>query len=104
MHSKDEVLQGWGYATQIMGADFAAQLGSGYVQAVEEAIKQLEVNINNHHYRNLGINQLQGYMLEEWSAGTFNIDATAADSAFRAEVLHSTELDFVDRVGYYCFV
>ena len=96
MQSKDEVLQGWEYATQIMGADFAAQLGSGYVQAVEEAIKQLEDNINNHQYRNLGINQLQGYMLEEWGAGTFNIDATAADSSFRAEVLHSTELDSVD--------
>ena len=59
-------------------------------------VKQLEENINNHQYRNLGINQLQGYMLEEWGAGTFNIDAVAADSAYRAEVLHSTAKDSVD--------
>ena len=59
-------------------------------------VKQLEENINNHQYRNLGTNQLQGYMLEEWGAGTFNIDAVAADSAYRAEVLHSTAKDSVD--------
>ena len=59
----------------IMGADIAAHMGQEYVSAVEAAIKQLEENINNHQYRNLGIGQLQGYMLEEWGAGTFNVDA-----------------------------
>ena len=55
-------------------------MGQEYVSAVEKAIKQLEENINNHQYRNLGIGQLQGYMLEEWGAGTFNVDAVAANS------------------------
>ena len=71
-------------------------MGASYVDAVEAAIKQLEDNINNHQYRNLGISQLQGYMLEEWGSGTFNIDAVAADSADRASVLHSTLKDSVD--------
>ena len=35
-------------------------------------------------------------MLEEWGAGTFNVDAVAADSADRASVLHSTLKDSVD--------
>ena len=96
MQTKSEAQQGWEFAAAIMGADVGAHMGTEYVSAVEEAIKQLEDNINNHQYRNLGIGQLQGYMLEEWEAGTFNVDAVAADSADRAVVLHSTAKDSVD--------
>ena len=96
MQGKNEMQQGWEFATGIMGADIAARMGQEYVSAVEAAIKQLEENINNHQYRNLGIGQLQGYMLEEWGAGTFNVDAVAAASADRASVLHSTLKDSVD--------
>lgn len=96
MQPKSEMQQGWDFATSIMGADIAAHMGQTYVSAVEEAIKKLEENINNHQYRNLGIGQLQGYMLEEWGAGTFNVDAVAADSVDRAFVLHSTLKDSVD--------
>lgn len=96
MQSKTEMQQGWEFATRIMGADVAAHMGQDYVNAVEAAIKELEENINNHPYRNLGIGQFQGYMLEEWGAGTFNVDAVAADSADRACVLHSTLKDSVD--------
>ena len=96
MQSKHEVEQGWKFAAEIMGVDVAAQMGQEYVNVVEAAIEQLEKNINQHQYRNLGVAQLQGYMFEEWSAGTFNVDATAADSADRATVLHSTVKDSVD--------
>ena len=96
MQTKSEVQQGWEFATKMLGADIAAHMGAEYVGAVEEAIRQLENNINNHQYRNLGIKQLQGYMLEEWGAGTFNVDAVAADSADRASVLHSLAKDSVD--------
>lgn len=96
MQSKNEVEQGWKFAAEIMGVDVAAQMGQEYVNAVEAAIEQLEKNINKHQYRNLGVSQLQGYMFEEWSAGTFNVSATAADSADRATVLHSTLKDSVD--------
>ena len=96
MQNKNEVQQGWDFATAIMGADVAAHMGAEYVTAVEDAIKQLEDNINNHQYRNLGIGQLQGYMLEEWGAGTFNVDAVAAGSVDRASVLHSLAKDSAD--------
>ena len=96
MQQRGEMQQGWDFATSVMGMDLAVQMGREYISAVETAIKQLEDNINNHQYRNLGINQLQGYMLEEWVSGTFNVDAVAADSAYRTEVLHSTAKDSVD--------
>lgn len=58
MQSKTEMEQGWEFATRIMGADIAACMGQKYVRAVDAAIKQLEENVNNHQYRNLGIVQL----------------------------------------------
>lgn len=96
MQKNSPVLQGWEYATAIMGADISTGMGESYVDEVERAIKQLEDSINNHRYRNLGIAQLQGYMLEEYAAGTFNVDAVAADSTERAYVLHSNAKDSVD--------
>ena len=96
MQTRSEVQQGWDFAAGVLGADIGAHMGTEYVEAVEAAIRQLEDNINNHQYRNLGIDQLQGYMLEEWGAGTFNVDAVAADSADRASVLHSLAKDSVD--------
>ena len=96
MKSETEMRQGWDFGAEVMGADFAAHMVQEYVNAVEAAIKQLEDNINNHPYRNLGVAQLQGYMFEEWGAGTFNVDAVAADSADRASVLHSLMKDSAD--------
>ena len=96
MQYANEVEKGWELSSSILGADIAANMGSDYVSRVEEAIRQLEENINNHEYRNLGVKQLQGYMLEEWSAGTFNVDAVAADSTDRAVVQHSLGKDSVD--------
>lgn len=96
MQTKNEVQQGWEFLAGILGVDIAAHMGVEYVSAVEAAIKQLEDNINNHQYRNLGKGQLQGYMFEEWAAGTFNVDAVAASSTDRASVLHSLSKDSVD--------
>lgn len=96
MEYSKEIQQGWEFATATMGTNIATNIGEKYVSAVENAIRQLEDNINNHQYRNLGIKQLQGYMLEEWGSGTFNIDAVAANSSDISSVLHSTLLDSVD--------
>lgn len=96
MQYASEVEKGWNFSTEILGANLAADMNSNYISKVEEAIKQLEENINNHEYRNLGVKQLQGYMLEEWAAGTFNVDAAAVESSDLAEVQHSLEKDSVD--------
>jgi hypothetical protein len=82
---KNEVQQGWEFATKIAGADIAAHLGSGYVGEVEEAIAELTRQIVK-----LKSNQsdavLGGYIAEYWHAGTFNVNAVAAGSAHRAWV------------------
>ena len=96
MRSKSAMQQGWEFSSGIMGADIAANMGASYVDRVESAIMQLEENINNHQYRNLGSGQLQGYMFEEYTAGTFNIDAVASGSSDRAVVLRSMAKDSVD--------
>lgn len=96
MQATTEMRQGWDFAAGIMGADIAAHMGQEYVGSVEAAIQQLEYSINNHAYRNLGVGQLKGYMLEEWAAETFNVDATAAGSSDRASVLHSNAKNSVD--------
>ncbi len=96
MQDKEAMQKGWEYATNIMGADFGARMGADYVDAVEKAIKELEDSINNHSYRGQDASTLQGYMFEEMSANTFNVNAVAADSKERATVLHSNERSSVD--------
>ena len=96
MQVSRDVQRGWEFSAEVLGADLGAYVGAEYIVAVEAAIRQLEDNINSHRYRNLGIEQLQGYMLEEWGAGTFNVDAAAADSPDYATILRSTLKDSVD--------
>ncbi len=91
MRDEDAVQKGWEYSANVMGADIGAYVGSDYISAVEQAIKELEDSINNHPYRGQNTSTLQGYMFEEMSANTFNINAVAADSKERATVPLSHE-------------
>jgi len=95
MQNKD-VMQGWEFAAKIAGAEYAASVGNEYVGAIVEAIEALEANINNHAYRGQDVAHFKGYVLEEYAAGTFNINAVAADSIDRAHVLHSNKLGSAD--------
>ena len=96
MPAKSDFQDGWEFSVKIMGVNFGSYMGENYVNAVEDAIKQLEDNINNHSYRNLEINKLQGFMQEEWHTGSFNVDAVASGSEYRAEAIHSTLKNSVD--------
>lgn len=100
MQAKSDMQRGWEFASCVLGADIGAHIGAKYVEKVvpeiEEAIKQLEDSINNDPHRASGIGQLQGFMLEDYAAGTFNVDAAAAGSTVRAKALGSTGRDSVD--------
>lgn len=96
MEYKNEMQQGWEFAAAIAGTDYAINVGIEYIDAVKAAIEKLEYGINNHTYRGLGVRQFQGYVAEEWSAQTFNIDAVAAGSKDYARVLNSLEKGSVD--------
>lgn len=94
--SMSEMQQGWDFTVQLLGANSASTAGKSYVDDINNTILDLEKNINTHPYRNLGIDQLQGYMFEEWSAGTFNVDAVATGSRDRATVKHLNSKFSVD--------
>lgn len=96
MQSNSDMQQGWDFAAGIMSDSIAVQVGYEHVKLVENAIDELERGISEHQYTNLDINHLQGYMLEEYAAGTFNIDAIASGSTDRATVLHSNDLNSID--------
>ena len=92
----NEMEQGWAFAARLAGAEHSATVGRTYVNEVAKAIEEMEEAINNHPYRGQDVAHFKGYVAEEWHAGTFNINATAAQSADRATVLHSNASGSVD--------
>ncbi len=100
MQAKTDMQRGWEFATSVLGAEIGARMEANYVDRVvpeiEKAIRQLEDRINNDPHRSLGIGQLQGFMLEDFAAETFNVDAAAAESTVRAYPLGETGKDSVD--------
>ena len=101
-----DIRKGWDFMSKVLGADMAADFGmqdfrlevdtNTHIQQINDAIQKLSDDINNHAYKNLGIEQFKGYVAEEWHADTFNIDAVEKGSEHRAWTLHSTENGSVD--------
>lgn len=85
---------GWDFAASIAGNDVAASNGKGYIDRIIRQISAMEEAINGHRYRNAP--QFHGYVAEEFGAGTFNINAAAANSRCRAVVLGSNDFGSVD--------
>lgn len=80
MTEKSAVERGWEFSSSIMGTNVATNLGSEYVNAVDNSINKLTKAINDEAAKHgaMGIDQLQGFMAEQWAAETYNINATAA--------------------------
>lgn len=74
----------------------SSAISTAYVEQVQKAISDLEKNINEHQYINQGIKQFKGYVAEEFTAGTYNIDAIASGSKDRAIVNHENSWGSVD--------
>lgn len=96
LYDENAMKKGWDFSTRILGADISAQYGYAYLEKVNDAITDLQNSINNHSYRGQDIAHFKGYIAEEWHAGTFNINAVAAESVDRANTLNSNALDSVD--------
>ena len=96
MQKSNATQEGWAFAAQAIGTANSVQASTEYLASVEDAIKQLENAINNNPHRNLPIDQLQGFMFEDFSAETFNIDAVASGSSDRAVALDLNDLGSVD--------
>lgn len=97
---------GWDAATDWMGAaysaaSFEAFMQTDYIQGVSNAINDLGASINSAKGSVRGIAQEAGFAAEKWHAGTFNIDAAARGSSYKARVVGSTELGSADIVTDY---
>ena len=96
----DDFSKGWDFFVNLAAADTAYKSGNAFAQqrisAINEAINEMEYRINNHPHRFNTQATFQGYVAEEWSAGTFNVNAAAAGSTDRATAIQSNDLGSVD--------
>ena len=86
MQAKSDLQRGWEFASRIVGADMAASQARSYVTTVNDAINTLEQSLRDLR-SDRTIPSIGGDAAEQWHANTFNIDAVAADSSSKAEVL-----------------
>ncbi len=113
MLKQDDFQYGWDFMAKLLGTDMAAhlanseyaanlsqnqqiQLRNEQIQEINKTIDLLAQSINEHTHVGLGVEQLKGYVAEEWHAWTFNIDALRKDSEHRATVLHENTYGSVD--------
>ena len=88
--------EGWNYSVEFMGAQYAAVMSSEYVANVEAALSSLEADINSAAGSARGTAQEAGFLAEKWASDTFNLNAVANGSDYRAEVVGSNEFGSVD--------
>ena len=88
--------EGWDSAKGFIGTAYAAALSGEYIANIGAAINNLKANINSAAGSARGIAQEAGFAAEKWAAGTFNIDAAAKESSYRATVVGSNELGSTD--------
>lgn len=91
-----KVEEGWNHAVDYLSSTYAAAMGSQYVQDVGNAINALKADINSAYGSARTVASEAGYAAEKWVADTFNIDAIAGGSAYRADVVGSNALGSVD--------
>ena len=98
--SKDDFSRGWDFFVDLAAADTAYKSGHSFAKqrldAINAAIKEMENSINSHPHKNNTLSTFQGYVAEELSVGTLNINAAAAGSSDFAKTPKSNELGSVD--------
>lgn len=87
---------GWNSAVAWFGSAYTAVASSEYIADVGTAINSFKDSMNSAYDSARGVAQEAGFAAEKWVAGTFNIDAAARGSSYRAEVVGSTALGSVD--------
>lgn len=115
MSNLEDVRYGWNFMAKLLGVDLAGRTAfSDYaanvaqnqgiqaqnvrIQEINDAIDRLTKNINelNNSHPGIGIEQLKGFVAEEWHAQTFNIDAIRQGSDSRAWTLQENGYASVD--------
>ena len=88
MIESPEFRKGWQYASELQGTQLATNVGKQYIDSIVTEIDKLSNSINSYSGSKQSPAVLGGFIAEEWQAGTFNINAIAAESAHKAFVLH----------------
>lgn len=113
MGKLEDVKYGWDFMAQMLGGDLAGHsafsdyaenlahnksinMQNMHIQEINEAIDKLAQSINEHPHLNLNVEQFKGFVVEEWHAGTFNIDALRKGSDHRAWTLQDNGYGSVD--------
>ncbi len=96
MIESPEFRKGWQYASELQGTQLATNVGKQYIDSIVTEIDKLSNSINSYSGSKQSPAVLGGFIAEEWQAGTFNINAIAAESAHKAFVEKSTEQASVD--------
>ena len=96
MIESPEFRKGWQYASELQGTQLAANVGKQYIDSIVTEIDKLSNSINSYSGSKQSPAVLGGFIAEEWQAGTFNINAIAAESTHKAFVEKSTEQASVD--------
>lgn len=109
----EDLKVGWDFMAQVMGADLGGKRAVSdfienvkqnasiqeqniRIQQVNDAIDELARKINEHPYKNLGVEQLKGFVAEEMHAETFNIEALKQGSPHCAWTLQENGYASVD--------
>ena len=88
--------KGWNHAVDFLSSTYASVMGSQYVQEVSNAINTMKADINAAYGSARTVASEAGFAAEKWVADTFNIDAIAGGSAYRADVVGSNGMGSVD--------
>ena len=92
MQPSKAMLDGWQMMSVILGENTGAQFGAAYIASIENEINSYSNIINNvdpttdyyKMYKNSPINSQKGNVGEDFQVGTFNVDAAAKSSYYRA--------------------
>ena len=87
---------GWDKSKEFVGAQYSAVVSSEYVANVQASIAELKTNINAAAGSARGTAQEAGFLAEQWATDTFNINAVANGSDYRANRVGSNGLGSVD--------
>ena len=96
MTEQEGLKKGWEFTAQNMGVSHSVLKADAYVGRVDDAIKQLEKDINAKQGTAEKVGSLKGFIAEYFHADTFNIDAALKDSASRAKIEKSNAHASVD--------
>ena len=87
---KEKFKRGWDTASKLAAVNLSSTRSTAYVSSVQKAITDAQKNLYSVVNKNSTLASNAGFVAEEWHTSTFNIDAAAKGSKYKAERPAST--------------